>query len=168
MKKIMIVASLIVGVLGLFFIGNFVLSMGENPQAVSPDIYSFTLKDLDGNSHNLADYKGKVVFLNFWASWCPPCREEMPAMQKMYVSWDKNKYVMLAINTGEDKRTVKEFAGKNGYTFPILLDKDGRVARTYKITGIPTTFIIDGEGKVVSKIVGARDWTEADIKIIVE
>ncbi|MFC1571629.1 TlpA disulfide reductase family protein [Candidatus Margulisiibacteriota bacterium] len=135
--------------------------MGRVPKTAPGDFLAadFTLEDLNGSAHTLSDYQGKIVFLNFWATWCPPCRTEMPSMQKMYQSWDKDKYVLLAVDIRENKDDVKAFADKNGYTFPILLDQTGSVARQYGVRGIPATFILDENGKVVKSVVGAREWT---------
>lgn len=144
-----------------------VTAMGERPAAkasATPYANDFTLKDLNGAAHSLSDYKGKKIFLNFWATWCPPCRTEMPSMQRVYKQMDKDKYVMLAVNIREGKGKVKSFAGDNGYTFPILLDNDGRIASKYAVRGIPTTYFIDNNGKVVNKIVGSREWSYEEFK----
>ncbi|NQT30127.1 MAG: TlpA family protein disulfide reductase [Candidatus Saganbacteria bacterium] len=130
-------------------------AMGEAPSKKAPD---FTLYDLAGKSHTLSDYKGKVVFLNFWATWCPPCRTEMPAMQKLFLDSDKSKFVMLAVDINQKKRVVADFAKTNGYTFPILLDTNGKVSDKYQVSGIPATFIIDKSGNIVNRIIGSRHW----------
>lgn len=153
MYRKIIIIFLIAGLLG-----SFVGAMDKAPKPSKSKTIDFTLSDLNGKSHTLSKYKGKVIFLNFWATWCPPCRAEMPAMQKMYKSWNSKKYVMLAVNIGQDKQTVKSFANKNGYTFPILLDSTSKIARKYRVSGIPTTYIINKEGKIVTRIVGAREW----------
>ncbi|MEA3494335.1 MAG: TlpA disulfide reductase family protein [Candidatus Margulisiibacteriota bacterium] len=149
------------------FLAVSVSAMGERPAAkASATAYAddFTLKDISGVSHTLSDCKGKMIFLNFWATWCPPCRAEMPSMQEVYEKMDKDKYVMLAVNIRERKGKVKSFAGENGYTFPILLDTDGRVASKYAVRGIPTTYLIDKKGKVVDKTVGSREWSYKGLK----
>ena len=130
--------------------------MGKSPKGEAPD---FTLEDLAGNSHALSDYRGKIVFLNFWATWCPPCRAEMPSMQKLHQSWDQNKYVMLAVNVGQHKSAVKDFIERHDYTFLVLLDPDAKVAREYYARSIPLTYVIDRDGRIKKKIFGARDWT---------
>ena len=167
-RKVIIILVSLGAIAGMFALGNFILSMGEKPDADSADLYAFTLKDLNDKEHNLADYKGKFVFLNFWATWCPPCRAEMPSMQKMYETWDQSKYVLIAVNSGETKKHVKKFAEENGYTFPILLDKDSKIARQFNIRGIPTTFIIGKDGQVLEKIVGSREWTAKDMEFLTE
>jgi len=148
-----------------------VVQTEEAPSAIpvvpSPSAANFTLVGLDGKAHSLSDYRGRVVFLNFWATWCPPCRGEMPSMQKLYLSWDQEKYVMLAVNLRDSKDTVSAFASQNGYTFPILLDETGAVGSQYQVSGIPTTIIIDEKGNVLHRTVGSREWTLEALKQIV-
>jgi len=115
---------------------------------------NFKLKDLNGKDVSLSDFKGKKVFLNFWASWCPPCKAEMPDIEKLYGETKDSDLVILAVNIGEDKTTVKSFIDKNKYTFTILLDLDQSIASKYNISAIPTSFFIDKEGNVVSTIRG--------------
>ncbi len=141
--------------------------MGKAPEGLEEAV-DFTLYNLKGQSHALSDYRGKIIFLNFWATWCGPCRAEMPSMQKLYESWDSDKFVMLAVNVGESQGAVSKFVEKNGYTFPVLLDQDGKVSKKYLIRGIPTTFIIDEKGRVAAKIVGSREWTLEKIPGLIE
>ncbi len=163
--KILIVSWLVIGL--TLFSSATVFAMGETPHSPAKTL-DFTLKDMEGNSHTLSAYRGRIVFLNFWASWCPPCREEMPSMQKTYTSWDKNKYVMLAVNVDEGREKIKEFARKNGYTFPILIDNGSGVSKKYGIRGIPTTYLIDGKGRMITKVVGSRDWSLEEIQRIIK
>jgi len=158
----------LIGFLVLGWLGGLVGAMDKAPKPSANKIIDFTLKDLNGKSHTLSKYKGKVIFLNFWATWCPPCRAEMPAMQKMYKSWNSKKYVMLAVNIGQNKKTVKSFAAENGYTFPILLDSTSSIAKKYRVSGIPTTYIINKEGKIVTRIVGAREWDLKQIERLIK
>jgi cytochrome c biogenesis protein CcmG/thiol:disulfide interchange protein DsbE len=131
------------------------------PKVPAPE---FTLEDLSGRKVALSDQKGKLVFLNFWATWCPPCKDEMPAMQKVFEQSDKKRFVMLAVNVKEGKKVVKAFADKNGYAFPILLDTKAEVSRKYRVRSIPTTFIIDQEGNAIGMISGGREWEWDDFK----
>jgi peroxiredoxin len=135
--------------------------MSKAPGAPSESLpaVDFTLKDINGKTHTLSEYKGKRIFLNFWATWCPPCRAEMPSMQKIYDSWDKKEYVMLAVNINQKKDMVKKFVDEKGYSFPVLLDPDGRVANTYRVRGIPTTYFIGEDGMIRGRLVGAHEWT---------
>ncbi|MGV8983494.1 TlpA family protein disulfide reductase [Clostridium sp.] len=114
----------------------------------------FKLKDLNGKEVSLSDLKGKKVFLNFWASWCPPCKGEMPDIQKLYIETKDSDLVILAVNMGEDNATAKSFMEKNKYNFTVLLDSNQSIASQYNIGGIPTSFFIDKEGNIVSSTEG--------------
>jgi peroxiredoxin len=119
----------------------------------------FTLPDLDGTPHRLSDYRGKVVFLNLWATWCPPCRMEMPAMERLYRRLRERDFVMLAVSADEGGRdAVAPFVTEMGLTFPVLLDPQGRLSPRYGVTGYPETFIIDRNGQVVNHTIGPADW----------
>jgi peroxiredoxin len=113
---------------------------------------NFELKTLTGESVKLSDYKGKKVMLNFWATWCPPCKAEMPEMQKFYEA-NKEKVEILAVNMDPDN-DVAGFVKNGGFTFPILLDEENDVNRDYGIVSIPTTFFIDEQGIISHKITG--------------
>jgi len=128
--------------------------------AQAPD---FTLNLLNGEETALRDYRGQVVMLNFWATWCAPCRKEMPEMQDLWQKFKDKGFVVLAISEdeGHEKR-IKGFVKKLGLSFPILLDPQGEVSDRYKSTGLPTTFLIDRDGKVVATVVGLRDWGNAE------
>ncbi|MDO0469381.1 redoxin family protein [Clostridioides difficile] len=124
----------------------------------------FTLTDQYGKTHELSDYEGKVVFLNFWATWCPPCKEEMPYIEQLYKDYNKNNddVVILGVaspNLGREgsREHVVNFLKDQGYTFPVVLDEDGALAYQYGINAFPTTFIIDKEGYVTQYIPGAMD-----------
>lgn len=113
---------------------------------------AFTLPTLEGEQFKLSDYKGKVVMVNFWASWCEPCRVEMPEIQKAYETYKDQGLVVVGVNLRENEITVDGFAQSYGLTFPIALDKDGKVAvNSYKVKPLPTTFFIDREGVLRSK-----------------
>lgn len=128
----------------------------------------FTVEDLDGMSVTLSSHKGKVVFLNFWATWCPPCRAEMPSLEKLYNNMKGRNFVMLLISTGEKNQTVKNFIDKNKYSFPVFLDSDNRVSNQYGVAGIPTTMLINKEGVIVLRETGSRDWSTPDIVSLIE
>lgn len=131
-----------------------------NPNAFNLKVTDFKLKDLNGKEVSLSDLRGKKVFLNFWASWCPPCKAEMPDIERLYEETKDSDLVILAVNLGEDKDTVKSFIDKNNYKFRILLDSDQTVAEQYSITSIPTSFFIDKNGIIVSKKIGAMTYEE--------
>lgn len=133
----------------------------------------FTLYDQYGKKHTLSEYKGKTIFLNFWATWCPPCREEMPYIENIYKKYNKNKgdVVILGVaspNLGKEgsKEDIKEFLSKNGHTFPIVFDEGGTMIQQYGISAYPSTFIINKEGYITKYIPGAMD--ESTMKNIIE
>lgn len=124
----------------------------------APDI---TLEDLDGNIVSLKDYEGeKFVLLNFWASWCPPCRAEMPDLNKLYEENKDEDFVVLAVNLGEPDDTVKKFIKENEYSFPVLLDKTQEVGITYQTFSIPTSVMVDKEGKIRAYRPGLMTYAE--------
>ncbi len=129
------------------------------PVIAGKEAPDFTLPDLQGKMVKLSDFRGKVVFLNFWATWCKPCEEEMPSMQALYNSLKGRDFEMLAVSVdSKGGEVVQEFVDKYRITFPVLHDQDGKVKETYKTTGVPETFIIDQNGVVAEKVWGPRDW----------
>jgi peroxiredoxin len=106
----------------------------------------FTLQTLDGQTVNLSDYRGQVVLLNTWATWCPPCRAEMPDLEAYYQQHQEDGFVVLAVNTQESRDTVAAFLREHDFTFPVLLDPGGEVMREYGVLGLPTSFFIDRDG----------------------
>lgn len=128
----------------------------------------FNLPLLERRNVGLKDFKGKVVILNFWASWCPPCREEMPSLERLYKGYKDKGLLILGVNYMETPKKVKGFMKEFKLTFPTLLDKDGEVMREYMVVGIPTTFIIDKKGMVAGKVFGDREWDNGHAKALVE
>ena len=116
----------------------------------------FTLSNMENEETSLSDYRGQKVFLNFWATWCPPCRIEMPDMQKLYT--EHEDITVLAVNLQEDKDTVSDFLVSNKLTFPVVLDKNREVGNEYLIRSIPTTFILDENGIIRDKHIGALTY----------
>lgn len=133
----------------------------SDPQQIGSSTYEkaedFTLLDLEGNEVSLSDYKGKKIFLNFWATWCPPCKAEMPDIEKVYQETKDSDLVILAVEIGEPLETVKSFIDENDYNFKVLLDIDQSVALAYDISSIPTSFFIDEDGNIIAKRVGAMN-----------
>lgn len=142
----------------LTFLTFHAFAMGEKPA-------SKTLESLSGEKLDLSKTAGKVVFLNFWATWCPPCRSEMPSIQKLYEEIKDEKFIVAAISLDNNIETAREFARANNYTFPIYFDRDKSAAKKYSIRGIPATFIIDKKGEIAFQHVGARDWASQDMLI---
>ena len=127
-----------------------------------PKAEDFTLKTLEGRTVSLKDYRGKVVFLNFWATWCGPCRMEMPSMQKLWQDFKEEDFVILAIDIQEEGKLVSSFMKERNLSFPVLLDGKGKTARSYGVRGIPTTFFLNPKGETIGKAVGARDWASEE------
>ena len=124
----------------------------------------FTFPGLDGKKVSLSDYKGKVVLVNIWATWCPPCVEEMPSMEKLYRKFKGENFEILAVSIDESGlKAVAPFMKKSRLTFPALLDSKGTIKTAYGITGIPESFIIDQQGILIKKIVGPVDWAAPKI-----
>ena len=138
-------------------------TQGEQKDQNAVAAIPFTLKDQYGKTHTLADYKGKIVFLNFWATWCPPCRAEMPDIQKLYERSPregKDAVIVLGVAApklgGEkDEAGIKAFMDKNGYAYPVLMDKKGKLFEAYDIRAIPTTYLIDRDGNIIGRVQGA-------------
>ena len=133
----------------------------KNEKIMSID---FTLYDQNGKEHKLSDYKGKTVFLNFWATWCPPCKEEMPYIEQLYKEYNKNNKDVVILGVASpnldregSKEDIIEFLQQEKYTFPVVMDNNGELAYQYGISAYPTTFIIDKEGYITQYVPGAMD-----------
>lgn len=124
----------------------------------------FTLKDVNGNSISFSSFKGKVVLLNFWATWCPPCKAELPSMNKLQQSLKNRGLVILAVSTDRSASDVKDFLSKYPLNYTVVVDYNLNVSRSlYKVFMVPTTFLIDKKGIVVKRYFGEQDWTEPNI-----
>ena len=136
---------------------------GLTPVAGQPSAPDFTLTDIDGKSHRLSNYRGKVVIVNFWATWCPPCRAEMPSMQRAWQKLKKQNVVMLGVDVGEDEDTIFKFTADYPVEFPLLMDHDSSVISRWPVRGLPTTFIIDPKGHIAYRAIGGRDWDSPEL-----
>ncbi|GHU10841.1 hypothetical protein FACS1894151_10420 [Spirochaetia bacterium] len=128
------------------------------------DTIDFTVPLLDGKMQRLSALRGKVVILNIWATWCPPCRSEMPSMQALYSRYKNQGLEILAIDSGESKEDVAAFINRSGFSFPIGLDESYDITAPYATGSIPTTYIIDRQGKIVSRIIGSLDWSNPNVQ----
>lgn len=133
-----------------------------------PPPEDLVLTDLKGRQVRLSDFTGKVVFLNFWTTWCPECRIEMPAMEKLYQHFKDRAFIMLAVSLREPGSKVSQFFKREKLNFTALLDGDGRVGRRFGIYAIPTTIIIDQGGAMIGKGIGSRSWDSPAAKAFLE
>lgn len=140
-------------IIGGITIGSTFLS-GDGIPRNGKEAPAFSLLDLNGQVHRLSDYRGKVVVINFWGTFCPPCREEMPAIQKQYEKWREKGLVVLGLNLNESAVTIQGFVRQTGVTFPILFDKDLLIAKKYNVTAYPTTFFVSPDGIIQNIFVG--------------
>ena len=129
-------------------------SMGSRVPAVGTVAEDFALVGLDGKERRLSQYRGKVVLMNFWATWCKPCTTEMPAMQTTYDKLREKGFVVLAINELEDEAKVREHIQQYGHTFPVLMDRDNKIANQFGVFGLPVSVFIDEKGVVQEYIKG--------------
>lgn len=170
MRRKLIAAALLIG----FLVSYFLISTpakffgpqtakSDTPQteAMAPD---FTLTNMQGERVSLSQYRGKVVLLNFWASWCPPCRAEMPSMEKLYQRMKDSDFVLLAVNGEKNGHAaVQNFIKEIPVSFPILLDEARTAANLYRVYSLPQTYIIDPYGKIVQQVTGGMDWNSPDV-----
>lgn len=140
--------------LTLLISSSLVWGMGSRVPVVGTTVEDFQLTDLAGKQQSLSQYRGKVVLVNFWATWCKPCTTEMPAMQAMYDKLRAKDFVVLAINELEDEAKVREHIKQHGHTFPVLLDRDNKVANQFGVFGLPVSVFIDEKGVVQEYIKG--------------
>ncbi len=154
MKKI-IGTLLLFGLIGAAFYQ--IMNQEQKPVGakLGAQAVDFTLKDLDGQEVSLSDYKGKKVFLNFWATWCKPCKEEMPEMEKIHQNYEDVAILAINLDTDED---IQGFMDEHGLSFKALLDVDEEVNKQYQVVSIPTSFFIDEEGIIRKKVQGILDY----------
>jgi len=120
----------------------------------------FILQDTNGKTHRLSDYCGKPVIINFWTTWCPPCREELPSMNRAWHQLEHEDIAMLAINMGEDEDTIFIFSADYPTDFPILMDQSGEVIEQWPVKGLPTTYVVAPDGTIAYRAIGSREWDD--------
>jgi peroxiredoxin len=160
-RRIQIIIFVAVLLIGGYTIGSSLFSEESIPKEGST-APAFKLTGLDGKVQELSDYKGKVVVVNFWATWCEPCYKEMPAIQNQYEKWKDRGVVVLGLNLDESPVTVQTFVNQYKLTFPILIDKEFRMRNRYHVVSYPTTFFINESGKIVKISIGEMDETFID------
>ena len=143
-------------------VDDLLTSIGMTKPAMTkaPD---FSLRDPSGGPVSLSGYRGNLVLLNFWATWCGPCRDEMPSMENMSRNFGGQGFTILAVNQKESTAQVVSYMRKNGLNLTTPLDSDGRVSAAYRVYGIPVSYLIDANGNVIGRQAGARDWSTHDV-----
>ena len=160
----LVVTLIAVGVLVAVFGLVWLQSSKYEPLKVGKDAPDFALTDLDEKPIRLSEFRGKVVFLNFWATWCKPCREEMPSMEVLHKNFAKDGLVVLAVSIDRVTTTkdIPPFIKSMNLSFPVLVDSWGKTDMPYKRMGVPETFIMDQQGVIREIVIGPRDWTRVD------
>ncbi|MCH7645679.1 MAG: TlpA family protein disulfide reductase [Nitrospinae bacterium] len=120
----------------------------------------FAFKTIEGETVALEDFRGQVVLINIWATWCVPCRDEMPSLERLYNHLRGRRFVILAISIDRNAQSVKFFKDEFDLPFPILLDPRGRITRLYGTNGVPESFLIDGSGVITERVIGGRNWAD--------
>jgi peroxiredoxin len=151
--------------IGLVLILLQVVSAHATPQLLHkvdgmPMAEDFELPDLDGNTRKLSDFKGKVVIVNFWATWCPPCRKEIPSMQRAWNILKGQDVMLLAVHVGGNEDKVWTFLTDFEVDFPVLLDASSKVSKKWPLFGLPVTFVINPKGQIALKAIGGREWDD--------
>jgi cytochrome c biogenesis protein CcmG/thiol:disulfide interchange protein DsbE len=169
-KKQMVLLVVLVLFAALFLIGYVAKDRqtGRKIVASGDQAPEFRLQAMDGSTVNLSDFRGKVVMLHFWATWCPPCVEELPTLDKLYRTVVDKDFQLLAVSVDEGGAPeVAAFLKKNGLNLPVLLDPDRTIAGLYGTYKFPETYIVDRQGVVRYKVIGPRDWSDpANMKLV--
>jgi thiol-disulfide isomerase/thioredoxin len=157
-----------------FFVGWMLLacSAGASAQGLKPwtggAAPALELADLDGAMHRLSEYRGKTVLVNFWATWCEPCRAEMPSIERLRKSMEGKPFAVLAVNVGESSRVARDYAEKLPVNFAVLLDRDGRVTRSWGARILPASYVIGPDGAIRYSYLGELDWSGSDVRTRIE
>lgn len=144
-------------------------ALGFMPFSSPIDVQPFTVEGLDGGSFDTKDLKGKVSILNFWGPWCPPCKQELPHIEKFYAHFRDNKdFQLVAVSIREEREVVKNFVSDNGYTFPIYLDERVTIVQPYVAQGVPATYLVNKEGKIIGGYLGPYDFSSPQFISFIE
>ncbi|MCG8569601.1 MAG: TlpA family protein disulfide reductase [Spirochaetes bacterium] len=144
-------------------VNNLIVKMNGDVPKEKVKFVDVEFTNLKSQSKKLSDYNGKVILLNLWATWCPPCRAEMPSMENLYKRYQGKDFVILAVSVGETQQTVQNFVKNKNFTFPIFVDDKNQATSAYSTGSIPTTYLIDQEGYLIARFVGGRDWDGEEI-----
>ena len=168
------------GLLGLMVVAAWLGRGHFRPVIAGEPAPGFTVQNLQGESVGLEEYRGKVLLVNIWATWCAPCREEMPSMQRLYEEIDHEDFEILAVSIdaapgegqpgrpGASKEKIRAFADEYGLTFPILHNPSGDIQRTYQTTGVPESFVVGRDGVIYRKVAGATAWDHAEYRELIQ
>lgn len=132
----------------------------ENPSDLP---LTASIPALTGNALSLSDFTGTITLLNFWATWCPPCRAEMPSIERLYTQMSGTKFRIAAVNAGEQRAEVTAFIKNHGYTFPIYLDESNELSSIFAARGLPSTYLVNKEGKIIAVRIGAMEYDQAEL-----
>lgn len=138
-------------------------SSGPGPAVQGQPAPEFTFRDQSGRGRSLSELRGKVVLVNFWATWCPPCLDEMPSMQQLQRRMANQPFEMLALSVDDSWQTVNRFMKNNAFTLPVYADFDKRISTLYGTHMWPETYIVDKKGRIAYKVVGPKDWTSSEV-----
>ena len=172
MKKLCQIFLIVVSILVLtsvvaFAEVDYFKTLGIQRPSKEIEAVDFSVVSIDGQEVNLKDFKGKVIFLNFWATWCGPCKMEVKDIDSMYRKLKNKNFVVMAVDVQEDAKKIRSFMKENNLSFPVYLDKNGRISYQYGVRGIPTTYIIGADWKIVGRAIGPRPWaSKSSIKFM--
>jgi thiol-disulfide isomerase/thioredoxin len=147
---------------------NDLKSMGLQVFDAGKKASDISATDINGKDFNLSEAGGKIIFLNFWASWCPPCKAEMPSIQKLYEKFKDKNVAFIAIDVGEPSENGLSYFKKNNYSFPLYFDKNNRTSSAYAVNSIPATYIIDKKGNLIACQIGSYEWDSPEFMKIME
>jgi thiol-disulfide isomerase/thioredoxin len=139
-------------------------NLGFYPASLSRGTPGMQLKTLEGGVKRLTDYRGKWILMNFWATWCPPCRMEMPSLDQLQKKFKDEPLSVVTVNVQQNNPTIRQFQRNYGFTLPVLLDKSGKVAKAYGVVGLPETWLITPREEPVAKIDGPLDWHSKPVR----
>ncbi len=158
-KRYLLSGVLLIANIGATAATDIFTSMDVEVPRVRVQAPAFSLDSLKGDQLGLSDFKGKVVLLNFWATWCSPCRKEMPAMQTLWERYREQGFVILAVTADKGSRKqVESFVEKHSLSFPVLFDPRGEARNQYEVVGLPVSYLIGRDGRISGRILGIRDW----------
>ncbi len=163
--------QLLLRLLLVLVVGGFIYALlrpGASGPAVGDTTPNFQLSDLGGRTLQLSDYRGKVVVLNFWATWCAPCVQEMPSLNRLTETYAPKGVVVLAVSVDDDEQALRQFAAKHELKMTILRDPDRKISRSYQTFQYPETYILDRQGRLVQKVIGGEDWSSPQVAAFFE